>query len=65
MEKSTELIQSAELRHMLGGVSSMWILRKKNELPKAAKIGSRSFWKKSEIVDYIEAKFASSEKSEK
>ena len=52
-------IKAAEVRHLCGGVSDMWIWRKQNDpaadFPKPIYIGRQRFWREAEIVSWLDA----------
>ena len=60
MSKATEnvdpLIDLDEARELLGGIgrTKFYDLIQLGELPKPAKLGSRSFWRRSRILAYID-----------
>lgn len=57
---ANSLIQSNELRAILGKVSNMWLHRhlKDGSLPQPIKISRRRFWRRDEINRFIEAESA-------
>jgi predicted DNA-binding transcriptional regulator AlpA len=51
------LWRSAQVRHYLGGVSAMWIVRRLKSdptFPKPTKIGERNFWEATIIIEWWE-----------
>ncbi len=51
-----KLYTQTQLKHMLGGVSDMFIYRRRKEgvLPKPIVIGNRNYWKRSELLKFFE-----------
>ena len=54
------LIQSDDLRAIMGGVSDMWLWRhlKDGSLPQPLMISRRRFWRRDEIYKFIERESA-------
>jgi predicted DNA-binding transcriptional regulator AlpA len=52
------LIQAAEVKRLLGGVSDMWLYRHRHEMPQPITIGGRRFWRRDEMVARIKELFA-------
>jgi hypothetical protein len=58
------LIQAAEVKRLLGGVSDMWPYRHRHEMPEPITIGGRRFWRRDEMVARIKELFAARQQGE-
>jgi predicted DNA-binding transcriptional regulator AlpA len=60
------LLNSAQVRRLFGGVSTMWIPRRRAEgsgFPQSIQIGKRNFWRLGELRQWRDAQFRKQDKT--